>query len=892
MDRHWLLQGRLSPPSYRVALLERPALARLQAAGLAHKAVLISAPAGYGKTACLSQWRTTLQAHAVPTTWITLTPADSDPGQILTYLTMGLVSSGVALGPLENLAQAWFADTPVEAALVSLIGYLAQESRHIVIVFDDIHHASRTVADLVIAPLLAPGLQHVHVAFGCRGRPPLPLAGLRTRGELLEIEADALRFDDDALRTLLPDLTEKQRAVLASRTEGWPVALQLARLWLAARPGRVGLIEGFSGQTTEVAEYLTEQVLGDLPPNIYSTLELIAPLDILCADIVEAVTEMGEAWEALVSLPALAHLVVPLDETGAWYRLHPLLAGYLRDRLRRRGPSIETRCHALASAWFESKNMTLEAVRHAAAAGDVARASSLIEATGGWELVNLGGAGLLRALLAEVPADQLSRYPRVELFRAFFDAKSGLLAEAQSRFNEASSTLIRDGTHPGFATPAARDLLIVTHLLERYQDHPLAPGALTELYSELEMVPPADGMARSALLNTACLIGLGLGNMSAAHDACTRAVREMRALDSLLGVNYCTLHLGLVSLHLGHRREAEAMFREAVELADENFGTDSGLRALADVHLAVAIMTRGDHRGATVLLERSLPQVEAHDGWLDVYAEAYGAAVAIAFAAGSIERAEEYIRRGTAAAERRGLHRLQRLMKAYRVRVLVQLRQYERARAECRWQRGEWQESPYHWREFHEEGIGAAECELAMGHADAALGILEDLGAAAREGSRVREAREVTLLMAVARYAVGERDKAAEMVVEILEPALLEDDTGVLLESGGLTAPLLQHAKLWTRERGGSSLVRQALTQALLEITPAGEPGSPIGMLSSREMEVLRELAQGSSNKLIARALQMTENTVKFHLKNVFQKLGVKHRAQAIRVAQDQGLVR
>jgi LuxR family maltose regulon positive regulatory protein len=179
-----------------------------------------------------------------------------------------------------------------------------------------------------------------------------------------------------------------------------------------------------------------------------------------------------------------------------------------------------------------------------------------------------------------------------------------------------------------------------------------------------------------------------------------------------------------------------------------------------------------------------------------------------------------------------------------------------------------------------------------MGHADAALSILEDLGAAAKEGGRVREAREVALLKAVARYAMGERDKAAEMVVEILEPALLEDDTGVLLESGGLTAPLLQHAKLWTRERGGSSLVRQALTRALLEITPLVEPGSLIGMLSSREMEVLTELAQGSSNKLIARALQMTENTVKFHLKNVFQKLGVKHRAQAIRVAQDQGLVR
>jgi len=890
MDRHWLLEGRLSPPSYRVALLARPALARLQAGGLAHKAVVVSAPAGYGKTVCLSQWRTMLQSHAVPTAWVTVTSADSDPSQLLTYLTMSLVAAGVPLGPLENLAQAWFADTPVEAAITSLVGHLAQETRQIVIVFDDVHHAGRAVADLVIAPLLAPGLQHVHVVCGCRGHAPLPLAGLRSRGELLEIGADALRFDDDALRTLLPELAEQQRGVLASCTEGWPVALQLARLWLAAKPGRVALIEGFSGRTAEVAEYLTEQVLEDMPPGVYATLELIAPLDTLSAGIVDAVTESSGAFDALVALPALAHLVVPLDETGVWYRLHPLLAGYLRDRLRRREPDIETRCHALASAWFESKSMTLEAVRHSVAAGDVARAFALIEATGGWKLLHFGGAGLMRALLTEIPTDRLSQYPRVELYRAALDAKSGSLAEAQSRYKAASSTLLREGIRPGFSTPAGRDLLIVTQLLERYQDHPIAPGALVGIYAELDMVPE-DATVRPPLLSTACLIGLGLGDMRAAHEACARAVREMRAFDSLLGVNYCTLHLGLVSLHLGHRREAEAMFREAAELADENFGKDSGLRALADVHLAVAIMTRGDHTAATALLERSLPQVEAHDGWLDIYAEAYGAAVAIAFASGSIERAEEYIRRGTATAERRGLQRLQRLMKAYRVRVLVQLRQFERARADCTWQRGEWQEAPYHWRECHAEGIGAAECELGLGRPVAALNILEDLGASARNGSRVRAAREVTLLESVARYAMGERDQAAETVVRILEPALLEDDTGALREWGVLAARLLQHAKLWTREHGGSSLVRQALSQALLESTPIGQRGTLIGALSTREIEVLRELAQGSSNKLIARALQMTENTVKFHLKNIFHKLGIKHRAQATRVAQDNGLV-
>jgi LuxR family transcriptional regulator, maltose regulon positive regulatory protein len=894
MDRHWLLQGRLSPPSFRVALLERPALARLRSDGLAHKAVLVSAPAGYGKTALLSQWRTALQAHAVPTAWITLTPADTDPAQLLTYLTMSLISTGVAVGPLENLAEQWFADTPIPAAIANLAGYLAQETRPIVIVVDDVHNAPRAAAEQVLAPLLLPGLPNVHMVLAGRGRPALALAGLRSRGELLEFEAEALRFDAEALATLLPDLTEPQRAILAARTEGWPVALQLARLWLAAKPERVTLIAGFSGHTAEVAEYLTEQVLADLPAPIYATLEMTAPLDALCADVVEAVTGTSEAWAALIALPTLAHLVVPLDEARAWYRLHPLLADYLRDRLRARMPSLETHCHARASAWFESRAMPLEAVHHAAAAGDIKRAAALIEGTGGWELVIFGGAGLMRALLAEIPTVRLKEFPRVELFRALLDAKAGALATARARFDEALAAVAPDGHLPPFLTPIGRDLRIVRHLLARYQDYPIAPNALSEIYAELGQVAPTDGIARATLLNTACLLGLGVGEMRAAQEACGRAVGEMRKLGSLLGINYCTLHLGVASLHLGHRREAEAMFREAADLAEENFGADSGLRALADVHLGVALVARGDYLGAATLFERSLAQVENYDGWLDVYAEAYGAAIAMALAGGSIERAEEYIRRGAATAERRGLTRLERLVKAHQTRLFVRAGRLEDASAGHSWQPGEWRESPFHWREHYVEGVAAAELEIATGHPATALGILADLAAATTAGNRVRDARTVAFLDASARYSAGERDQAAASVVALLEPALQEDDAEFLVGSGELAVPLLQYSRQWTRDRAASSLVRQALGQALnrLATVSGGQAAAGISLLSGREMEVLTELVQGSPNKVIARALQMTENTVKFHLKNVFQKLGVKHRAQAIRVAQERGLIR
>ena len=895
MDRHWFLQGRLSPPSFRVALLERPALARLKAEGLAHKAVLISAPAGYGKTALLSQWRATLQAHAVPSAWISLTAADSDPAQLLTYITMSLLAAGVAVGPLENLAGQWFADTPIPAAVASLVQQLTLEPRPLVVFVDDVHNAPRALAEQVLAPLLQPGLPHVHIVLAGRGRPAVPLASLRARGDLLSLEAEALRFDEEALAMLLPRLTQPQRTLLAARTQGWPVALQLARLWLEARPERVKLIEGFSGHTTEVAEYLTEQVLADLPPQISNTLEVTAPLDALCAEVVAAVTGERESWQALIAHPALAHLVVPLDESRDWYRLHPLLTDYLRDRLRQRAPELERQCHTRVSHWFECNNMSLEAVRHAAAAGDMARAATLIEKAGGWRLVIFGGASLMRALLAEIPAERLAEFPRVELYRALLDAKGGALAAARAHLEEASRILSADGAPPSVSTAAGRDLLVTRQLLGRYQDLPITDGELTALYAQIDALPDGeDDLVRAALLNTACLVGFGLGNMRAAHDACERAVGEMRKLGTLLGINYCTLHLGLATLHLGHRREAEAMFAEATQLAEENFGVDSGLRAAAEVHLAVALTARGDLDGAMQLFNRSLAQVENFDGWLDIYAEAYEAAIGGALAHGNAELAEEYLRRACATAERRNLSRLKSLAKAWGARILLRTGRLAEAREQLALRHPQWQDAPFHWRELHLYGVVEAQVAMAAGNLPEARQLLGYLGGIAQSAGRVREARGVRFVDAIAQHALGEPAAAAARVVADLEAALREEDTQYLVDFGQAALPLLHFTRQWTRDRAASSLTRQALGRALEHLAVAADGPQPASVpaLSGRELEVLTELVQGSPNKVIARALQMTENTVKFHLKNVFQKLGVQHRTQAIRVARERRLVR
>jgi LuxR family maltose regulon positive regulatory protein len=367
----------------------------------------------------------------------------------------------------------------------------------------------------------------------------------------------------------------------------------------------------------------------------------------------------------------------------------------------------------------------------------------------------------------------------------------------------------------------------------------------------------------------------------------------MRSLGSVLGFNYCALHLGLASLHLGHRREAEATFREALELAEENFGADSGLRAVADIHLAVALLARGSVAGAADLFARSLEHIEAYDGWIDVYAEGYATAVSMALNTGGLEQAEGFLKRAAATAVRRRLARLEGLVHGHRARLHVRAGRLDEARSALSWRPGDWREAPVRWREHHANGIAAAELAIVTGDPAAAHLILADLAAAAAAGHRARDTRVVEFLTAIASFGAGARDEAAAALILLLEPALPEDDTEFLVESGPLAVPLLQYARQWTRDHGASTLARQALGAALARLSTiaAGKSEARTTLLSARELEVLAELARASPNKVIARVLQMTENTVKFHLKNIFQKLGIRHRAQAINAAREQGLI-
>jgi len=889
LGRGPLAHGQLVPPSFRVRLIDRPVLSRLRTDGLNHKLVSIAAPTGFGKTSLLSQWRSLLIDEGVAVAWITLKHSDTDPAQILTHLVLALAEADKSLASPIPTPEDLLSGVSVTDAAQELADRLSRWGQPIVIMIDDIHHAPQTAVDPVLGQLLGSSLSQVKLVVAGRTRPPLSIGNLRARGEVMEIDADELGFADADIADLFSDLGQADRTYIASATLGWPVALQLARLWVDGRHGKAPSLEGFTGRTPEVADYLVEQVLVDLPDDLIRLLEAIALLDAFCEEAVAAVTRSETLWADLFHRPAICHLIYPTDQTDTWFRFHPLLSDYLRDQLHRSDPALERQFHERASEWFESKGLAREAASHAFAGGHISRAATLIEDAGGWELVVFGGAALMNRLLSDFPASMLANHPRVALCRALVDAKNGAIQEAKQRLDDVERALTCDGKVEAPLSPTGRDLFVTRNLIAGYGDLPIETEALARAHKELA----ADDIeARAVLTAAASIDSLRHGDMSKAYAICERGVREMRALGSVLGTNYGYVHLGFASFHLGNRREAEAAFREATELAEENLSIDTGLHAIADVGLAVMLTSRGCVADARTLFDRSLPLVETYDGWLDVFAEGYGAAISTAFVAADFARARNLIERGSITAIRRGLARLDQIMIAYRCRLAIMTGRLQDARVALNWQKGRWREDPCSWREHHAHGIAAAELEILCGDIAMSRIILSDLAEAAAVGHRRHDGRRIAFLDAIAQFSDGAQDAAAQAVMDILEPALSEEDTEFLVESGVLGIPLLQYLRQWTLERVASSLIRQAVAKALRRLATSGDSKSQqgIGLLSGRELEVLMELVQGSPNKVIARALQMRENTVKFHLKNIFQKLHVNHRTEAVRVAREQGL--
>lgn len=892
----WILRGKLRPPLSHFSLIDRSALVESLDELLGYQASVIVAPAGYGKTTLLTQWRTRLVDDDITVAWISLDGQDDDPYRFLCYSIFGLANAGVEFGQLEMLAEQGLTELAIESVLISFLTAIEENSSQVVLILDDYHRLESHSIDELLDKLIENSPSNFHLIISSRHRPHFSVAHLCATGLGIEVDAEKLRFSDDEMQEALHSISDGtlvQR--IKTSTEGWPVAVQLARL--AFSTGRNVGVMPVSGRDGHIADFFSEQIVSELPRELQEFLYRTSILDQFNPDLANAVYEGGDAWRLLKELSDLSILIVSLDAEGDWYRYHHLFAEYLLNQLREREPEALAKYHLNASIWFEKDGDTQQAVRHAVHATDLERAARLIEAAGAWELILFGGIGYLRNLLKLIPDDQLSSFPRLDVAKAYLLLKTGDVAGARAHYDRALAQESTGHVAKQDTFAFQRDIVNIGTLLSVYEDD--EEGGRRWQYFDYQTLPngDADNVTNGVQACQRATMDIYVGDFEAARTTLNDAMKFMRLANSVLGLNYSHVHTALNHFHTCDISQAVANARESSAMAADNFGMDSGLKSLSDI-LLITLQFWQDKTSDDDWLRfaAASEHVARYDGWFEIYALCLETRVEHCLLQNDYDSATEIVEWAEQLGAKRSMHRLQE--HAETMGLFVAMRNPAQRgnhalakRMQIRTPTGRWREERFYWRnhvyaclalaEFYSE----SDAGLSLSFYNDAIDCCRDLGA------------NFLLLRCLCDFAsflhqANERSKALELIIEALSLAEPQDLVTTLARIRS-ALPLLRYAQRHLRAEAANTTTRRFVTAAIDVMqnrrVSRSDPWSDL--LSPREYEILAELDLGRSNKQIANALDMTEHTVKFHLKNIFRKLSVSRRTEALVVARENGLI-
>ena len=412
-----LVEAKLAVPSVRHGMVDRPRVREALEAGREASLILVSAPAGYGKTTAVRTWCAGVDAALA---WVTLDAGDNDPGLLWRYVATAVdrVRSGLGRGALRRLG---VAGSPVEVVVDELMNGAAAFGSELVVVLDNLQTVTSKESLSSIDYALAHLAANVRIVLLTRVDPVLRLARLRAAGGLTELRAADLAFNAAEANELLTvlgdlDLGAEEVDLLVDRTEGWPAALVLAWLWLRTVVAPARAVRAFGGDHRFVADYLSSEVLGALGEDDRAFLHAAAVLGEFTADLCDGVLDRTDSAARLADLEHSNLFISRLERSG-WFRIHSLFAEYARHQLASLEPSEPARIHRRAAEWLTSRGLPLEALVHAAAAGDHDLVTRLLVKYH-LRLIRGGAVQALLGWVRTLPNDRIVDHPELAVAAA------------------------------------------------------------------------------------------------------------------------------------------------------------------------------------------------------------------------------------------------------------------------------------------------------------------------------------------------------------------------------------------------------------------------------------------------------------------------------------------
>jgi LuxR family maltose regulon positive regulatory protein len=857
--------------------------------GFNSKLILISAAAGFGKTTVLSEW---VQQAKLPVGWLSLDERDNDPARFWLYFVTALQQGIPHLGEATLAMLRSPEQLPFEVFLTPLLNEFAQLQANLILILDDYHLITATVIHDALNFVLDHLPPQVHLAIATRVHPPLSLAKLRVRAQLTELGADDLRFTDEEAAVFLRQsqsepLTELQIEILQNKTEGWVAGLQLATLSLQGTANSASLIDSFKGNQQHILDYLVEEVLERQSQPLQSFLLRTSILEQMCASLCEAVVE-DATMNGTVSLEQLERLnlfLVPLDQDRTWYRYHHLFAESLRHILHRTEPDRISDYHQRAAQWYEQQGWMAEAIQHAISGQLFEYAAHLIEQEIQTSENPRFDAIVLRHALDKLPVQLTDRRPWLLVAKAWVGFTSSQFAEAIAAIQTLEKCL-KENSSTTENTDRLWGLIIALKGMQARQQGNTAES--TECMEKaLRLLPQDNSWLRSLIL-----LNLGVTYFVADnYEAAKQLLPEVSRIGQARGTAdpaIAGLYLQAQFLALrGQLDKATSLCQQGLELATERhwLATYAGVLvevALADLlreqnqldtaaqHLTQSIdlaiqnrqpglmmdyitlarvrQAQGDFSGAWAAIR----EAERCQPWL------WSTILSVEACKARLYLADDNLEGAIAWAENSGLS----------IEDNLQYSRTDQLPKAC--------ELDY---------LTYARVLLAQGRLQDALRLLARIQEFAHAGGRTIRVMEALLLQAIVFHTQGDLERSLDALNHALNIPRQGSYTRLFLDEGKPMSKLLQLAFSKGIHPHGINRLLQIFDSVPDKLIVAHHP--LIEPLSARELEVLQYLATGMSNQAIADQLFVSLAAVKWHARNIYGKLEVNNRTQAVARARE-----
>jgi LuxR family transcriptional regulator, maltose regulon positive regulatory protein len=871
-----------SPPRH---LIQRERLLDVLDSGVRERLVLLSAPAGAGKTVLLASWIAARELPG-PVCWLSLDADDNDASRLVADLLSALRGCGVVTsgGTLDRLSPPAGART--ERFLALLVNGLAELPAPVVLVLDEIHELTSPQATAVIDFLVRHAPEQCRLVLAGRADPPLPIERLRVGGALTELRICDLAFDRDETselcRRLDLALSDADIDTLWGRTEGWAAALRLAALSLHGHPAPERFLTEFAGTDRAVADYLVAEVLVLLPADRREFMLRTCLVDAISPELADALTGLEGATLTLAALEHSGAPLSPTDAEGRWYRYHPLFAELLRAHLRHAHPEEVPILHRRAARWYAEHEQMTPAIRHALAGEDWEQAGGLI-ADNWLSLFMDGGSAAMRGPMGQLPPEVIAADPRLAAAFAGSRLQDGDLAEAERHLTiarharRAASAQAREQLDPILAAVALYDARLRGHV-----------GDAERLSRKLTGIASASSHHCWTSLRSFALSHLGATRLWAGDaDGATGHLQEALALASeedrheQIAMD-CLAQLTIVHLLEGELTRAEELSARAVALAERRSWHEGPAAACAYLGGGAAAYLRGEFALAEGLLGHAAAAADTAEAAVRL---ATGLAQALALAAAgprSAARGALKLRaiRAELAESEPAPNFLTVALEDAEPRVLVAAGESEQARATLAQARMQLPRRP-------ELRIRQASLELNAGEPQrAAESLAPVLSDETRPKLHPATLIEAWLQQALLDHANGDRRAAAQALDRALAPAEREPFRDAFLLSGPAVRELLEC-------QAQTGTAHPALLEVLLEGVGQRQPaaGTLAEPLTEREQRILRYLPTMLSNAEIGAEVFVSLNTVKTHLRSIYRKLDANGRADAVERARGLGLL-